>query len=120
MIYSFGITACVFFGIFAPVVIFIASLLFISRFVLSPANALSFSLYSSYPINDGICSIFNIKDFDFDVLDAESKVLYNDNASVIDITADNGISGEYAEKSIFNTIPAEDEDESEESSKEKE
>lgn len=71
-------------------------------------------LYSSYPINDGICSIFNIKDFDFDVLDAESKVLYNDNASAIDITADNGISGEYAEKSIFNTIPAEDEDESEE------
>ena len=67
-------------------------------------------LYSSYPINDGICSIFNIKDFDFNVLDAKSKVLYNDNSTVIDTNTAIGISGEYAEKSIFNTIPVEDED----------
>ena len=48
-------------------------------------------LYSSYPINDGICSIFNIKDFDFNVLDAKSKVLYNDNSTVIDTNTGIGI-----------------------------
>lgn len=70
-------------------------------------------LYTAYPLNDGVCSIFNIKDFDFNVLDAESKVLCNDTSNVIDITASSGISGEYAEKSVFNGIEPEDPDEPE-------
>lgn len=61
--------------------------------VLSLNNIL---LYSSYPLNDGICSIFNIKDFDFEVLDAEHKFSYENKIEPI------GSAGEFTKNSIFN------------------
>lgn len=52
-------------------------------------------IYSCYLINDGICSIFNIKDFDFDVLDTNSIITFSSNLNQI------GTAGEYSNQSIF-------------------
>jgi hypothetical protein len=57
------------------------------------------SLYSSYPLNHGVCSILQIKDFDFDVLD--STHIIEGYGSVYAI----GPSGEYTKKSLFNYDP---------------
>lgn len=66
--------------------------------------------YNTYPINSGICSIFNIKDFDFDVLDSESILSERiEDEPVGDI-------GEYAHPSIFNTKIEEESSENGESS----
>lgn len=55
-----------------------------------------FSFYSPYPINSGICSILPIKDFNFEVLDPESKIDYfKDNTKII------GDSGEFTKNSVF-------------------
>lgn len=53
-------------------------------------------LYDLYPINSGVCSIFNIKDFDFDVLDADSILSERSDDTPV------GTSGEYTKPSIFN------------------
>lgn len=58
-------------------------------------------LYDTYPINSGICSIFNVKDFDFDVLDADSVLSERRDDEPV------GTAGEYCEPSIFN-VEAED------------
>ncbi len=63
-----------------------------------------FSLYNSYPLNSGICSIFNIKDFDFSVLDAESYI------SIANIESSIGNPGEFNNTSIFNTSEYETEE----------
>ena len=52
-------------------------------------------LYNAYPLNDGICSIFNIKDFDFDVLDHDTTIFRDGTKHVI------GTLGEYAEVTPF-------------------
>jgi hypothetical protein len=54
------------------------------------------SLYSTYKINSGICSVLQVKDFDYDVLDNDDALLDYELDSVI------GEKGEYSEKSIFN------------------
>lgn len=56
----------------------------------------AFSLYTAYPLNAGICSIFQIKDYDFDILDNRKNLLY-DNSPV-------GAAGEFAETTFFNNI----------------
>lgn len=61
-------------------------------------------MYSTYPINSGICSIIQVKDFDFDVLDNDNALLDYEPDDVI------GSKGEYAEQSIFNLTAPEDED----------
>ena len=63
-----------------------------------------FNLYNSYPLNSGVCSIFNLKDFDFDVLDNNSYIAIESNPQPI------GEMGEFAKKSIFNQDPREDVD----------
>lgn len=63
-------------------------------------------IYSCYPINDGVCSIFNVKDFDFDVLDSESVITMSQNNIQI------GQSGEYTEDSIFGAGLRTDDEES--------
>lgn len=68
-------------------------------------------LYDVYPINSGVCSIFNVKDFDFDVLDSNSVLSTRADDSAI------GTSGEYVEYSIFN-YEAEDKDYEEEEEEE--
>lgn len=35
------------------------------------------SIYNAYPINVGVCSVLQIKDFDFDVLDNTTKITYS-------------------------------------------
>lgn len=40
----------------------------------------TFSLYSAYPINSGLCSILPLKDFYFDVLDSDTKPNYFENS----------------------------------------
>lgn len=62
-----------------------------------------FSLYSAYPLNAGICSIFQFKDFNFDILDSRENLLY-DNSPV-------GSSGEFVtEHTFFNDVPPESDD----------
>ncbi len=60
-------------------------------------------LYSAYPLNEGLCSIFDVKDFDFDVLDAESRISLSSRSSSQYI----GTPGEYAENSIFSSLSEE-------------
>lgn len=55
-----------------------------------------FNLYNSYPLNSGICSIFNLKDFDFSVLDADSYLAVKEDNTPI------GEKGEFSKASIFN------------------
>lgn len=62
------------------------------------------SIYSSYPLNAGVCSILQYKDFDFEVLDSDSAILNSSVAIPI------GSSGEFAEKSFFNCRPDDTED----------
>lgn len=63
-------------------------------------------IYSCYPINDGVCSIFNVKDFDFDVLDSKSVITMSRNNIQI------GQSGEYTQDSIFGSGLRSDDEES--------
>lgn len=62
------------------------------------------SLYNAYKINAGICSILQVKDFDYDVLDADDALLDYEQDSVI------GNKGEYSEKSIFNLTAAKEDE----------
>lgn len=65
-------------------------------------------LYSAYPLTEGLCSIFDVKDFDFDVLDAESKISLSTRSDAQYI----GTAGEYAEDSIFTSLGSGDEENS--------
>lgn len=76
---------------------FTKSIVNIQRPVLQ--NGGQFSIYSSYPLNAGICSILQYKDFDFDVLDKDSIIT---NSSV---SMPIGYGGEYTERSFFNRRP---------------
>ena len=58
-----------------------------------------FSIYSSYPLNAGICSILQYKDFDFEVLDKDSVITSSNVSMPI------GSGGEFTEKSFFNRRP---------------
>ena len=62
-------------------------------------------LYNTYPINCGVCSILQVKDFDFEVLDNDNALLDYEPDSVI------GGKGEYSEKSIFNITASDNEEE---------
>lgn len=64
----------------------------------------TFNLYNSYPLNSGICSFFNLKDFDFEVLDNESKISASDSNEEI------GNPGEFTETTIFNEVLDKEED----------
>lgn len=64
-----------------------------------------FSIYSSYPLNAGICSILQYKDFDFEVLDKDSIITMSNVAMPI------GSGGEFTEKSFFNRRPNDNGDE---------
>ena len=73
-------------------------------------NINSLLLYSAYPLNEGLCSIFDVKDFDFEVLDSDSKIslsLRSDSGKI-------GHSGEYSEGSIFTSLSSDNEMTSEE------
>lgn len=54
------------------------------------------SLYSSYPINSGLCSILPLKDFNFEVLDSDTRIDYfiGDRKPI-------GDSGEFTKNSVF-------------------
>ena len=67
-------------------------------------NGGQFSIYSSYPLNAGVCSILQYKDFDFDVLDKDS-IITNSNVSM-----PVGYGGEYTERSFFNRRPNDSDD----------
>mgnify|MGYP006934502663 FL=1 len=54
-----------------------------------------FSLFDSYPINAGLCSIFQIKDFDTDVLDIDPNHKIYPNSDII------GKQSEYSQISFF-------------------
>lgn len=56
-------------------------------------------IYSCCPINDGVCSIFNIKDFDFDVLDSDSVISFSENINGSETQIGN--QGEYSNNSVF-------------------
>lgn len=58
----------------------------------------TFNLYNAYPLNSGICSFFNLKDFDFEVLDNESKISASDSDEKI------GHPGEFTNTTIFNEV----------------
>ncbi len=71
----------------------------LSKYIINIKNPLlknkNISLYSSYPLNSGVCSIFNIKDFDFNVLDDRNIINSSKSNNFI------GTSGEYRKNSIF-------------------
>ena len=70
-------------------------------------NINSLLLYSAYPLNEGLCSIFDVKDFDFEVLDSDSKIslsLRSDSGKI-------GHSGEYSEGSIFTSLSSDNDNE---------
>ena len=51
----------------------------------------TFSMYSAYPINSGLCSILPLKDFYFDVLDSDTKPNYfESNTNIRSIGTRNG------------------------------
>ena len=54
------------------------------------------TLYSSYPINSGLCSILPLRDFNFEVLDSDTKIDYfTDERKPI------GDGGEFTKNSVF-------------------
>ena len=59
-------------------------------------------LYNTYPINVGVCSLLQVKDFDFDVLDGDNALLDYEPDSVV------GDKGEYAAQSVFNRTASTD------------
>lgn len=68
--------------------------------VLQPGN--TFLLYSAYPLNAGICSILNFKNFSSEVLDADTAILSVDPPQAV------GEKGEYSKISFFNERPVKD------------
>jgi hypothetical protein len=71
------------------------------------------SIYSSYPLNAGVCSILQYKDFDFEVLDNDSAILSSNIAMPV------GTGGEFTEKTFFERRP-DDVEEGEETVEEEE
>ena len=64
----------------------------------------TFNLYNSYPLNSGVCSFFNLKDFDFSVLDNDSFISPSNTTEKI------GDSGEFTKETVFNEEQATAED----------
>lgn len=57
------------------------------------------SFYTAYPINSGFCSIFPLKDFNFDVLDNGTNINYFANKTIINSTG-----GEFTQECYNNII----------------